>query len=199
MLFTNFDTQKEVLLLHNWTYQNKIFSDEECDKIIEYGESLEERYAMIGDEDNPINLELRKSKIAWILPTTDSDWIFDRMLYWADVHNAKYYRFNMIGAEMIQYTKYKKKKHKYDVHVDYHVDEGKQLVRKLSAVLFLSDPSEYEGGKFQIIGKESCYTTIEQKRGTIIFFPSFFLHRVTPITSGVRRSLVMWFMGPPFV
>lgn len=199
MLYTNFDTQKNVLALENWTYQNQIFSNEECDKIIEYAETLEEKYAMIGDMDNPINFDLRKSKVSWIDPNNDSNWIFDRMLYYADMHNAMYYRFNMIGCNSIQYTKYKKKKHKYDVHVDYYIDDERQLVRKLSAVLFLSDPSEYEGGKFQIIAKDSCYTTVEQKRGTIIFFPSFFLHRVTPVTSGTRRSLVMWIMGPPFV
>lgn len=199
MLFTHLDKHKDVLTLENWTYNDEIFSVEECDKIIEYAETLEEKYAMIGDTDNPINFEFRKSKVCWILPNNDSYWIFDRMFYYADMMNARFYRFNLVGCEMMQYTKYKKKKHKYDVHVDYHVDHERQLVRKLSGVLFLSDPSEYEGGKFQIIGKDSIYTTVEQKRGRVIFFPSFFLHRVTPVTSGTRRSLVIWLMGPPFV
>ena len=61
----------------------------------------------------------------------------------------------------------------------------------------LTDPSEYEGGELQLKSKNSI-TTVSKKKGTIIFFPSFMLHRVTPVTKGVRHSLVGWITGPPF-
>ena len=60
--------------------------------------------------------------------------------------------------------------------------------------LILSDPDEYEGGQLEIWGKPiDVY-----KKGSIIFFPSWMPHRVTPVTKGTRYSLVMWFMGAPF-
>jgi PKHD-type hydroxylase len=35
-------------------------------------------------------------------------------------------------------------------------------------------------------------------RGTVIAFPSYVLHRVTPIIAGTRKSLVVWITGPKF-
>jgi PKHD-type hydroxylase len=57
----------------------------------------------------------------------------------------------------------------------------------------------YEGGYFQInVGKESEPLFIQAKKGRAIFFPSFMIHRVTPVTLGTRRSLVVWVLGPKF-
>jgi PKHD-type hydroxylase len=71
------------------------------------------------------------------------------------------------------------------------------LPRKLSFSLILSNPNEYIGGDFEIlIGKKS--SPIIQTRGRVIAFPSFVMHRVTPLTSGVRKSIVFWALGPKF-
>ena len=35
-------------------------------------------------------------------------------------------------------------------------------------------------------------------RGTLVAFPSYVMHRVTPVTSGTRKSLVAWVAGPKF-
>jgi PKHD-type hydroxylase len=40
--------------------------------------------------------------------------------------------------------------------------------------------------------------TAPRKRGTLILFPSFLIHRVTPVNSGVRESMVSWISGPNF-
>jgi PKHD-type hydroxylase len=69
--------------------------------------------------------------------------------------------------------------------------------RKLSLVCQLSDPSEYEGGELQINTGEIF--TPEKQKGTVILFPSYLLHRVTPVTKGTRRSLVLWIEGPAFI
>ena len=37
------------------------------------------------------------------------------------------------------------------------------------------------------------------EEGSIIVFPSFVEHRVTPVTEGIRYSLVSWFVGPLYV
>jgi PKHD-type hydroxylase len=69
--------------------------------------------------------------------------------------------------------------------------------RKLSLILQLSDATEYEGGELQL-KDSSDHTAVERKKGHLIAFPSYLLHRVTPVTKGIRRSLVVWISGPAF-
>jgi PKHD-type hydroxylase len=86
-------------------------------------------------------------------------------------------------------------------HYDWHIDSGLEtntVPRKLSMALLLSDPSEFEGGELQIM-RAGVPESVEQKRGRAWFFPSYLMHRVTPVTKGIRRSLVMWVGGPAFV
>ena len=68
-------------------------------------------------------------------------------------------------------------------------------VRKISMTLLLSDPSEFKGGELQFMDKTKEIKDLKQ--GQAIFFASFLRHRVAPVKKGVRRSLVMWFGGPP--
>jgi PKHD-type hydroxylase len=69
--------------------------------------------------------------------------------------------------------------------------------RKLSVVLQLSDPSEYEGGDLEIMNCSEP-TQVKKEKGLVTAFPSFMLHRVTPVTKGIRRTLVVWLTGPRF-
>ena len=68
--------------------------------------------------------------------------------------------------------------------------------------IWLSDPDEYEGGEFDIESEgpyaDLRYDTLKLPKGSIIIFPSSFWHRVRPVISGVRKSLVIWFQGPSF-
>ena len=73
--------------------------------------------------------------------------------------------------------------------------------RKLSMSLFLNDENEYKGGDFQILnysGNPECngIHTVRGKAGTAILFPAFAAHKVTPVTEGVRKTLIYWFCGP---
>jgi len=77
------------------------------------------------------------------------------------------------------------------------IGKGKYSKRKISITVQLSDPDEYEGGDFEfLIGKEII--KLPRKKGCAIVFPSYFLHRVTPVTKGTRKSLVLWGSGQPF-
>jgi hypothetical protein len=96
---------------------------------------------------------------------------------------------------------------------DWHCDgfndsfssgELKGLTRKISLTLTLSDPKEYEGGdlQFKLRNTEKDKITFikeTREKGTLVFFPSFVWHRVTPVTSGTRYSLVLWSAGKPFI
>ena len=96
---------------------------------------------------------------------------------------------------MIQYSVYTEQEQGY---YDWHVDMGPHHARKLSLVCHLSDPSEYEGGELQINSSGRIIDT-EKGIGNVIIFPSYLLHRVTPVTRGVRKTLVLWVKGPPLI
>jgi PKHD-type hydroxylase len=100
------------------------------------------------------------------------------------------------SQEMTQIGRYKSAD---EGHYDWHMDvfppiDGVQ--RKLSISILLSDPSEFEGGELQFKGIED--QKILTKQGSIVVFPSFIEHRVTPVTKGVRYSAVTWARGPAF-
>jgi PKHD-type hydroxylase len=69
--------------------------------------------------------------------------------------------------------------------------------RKVSITVQLSDPSEYEGGDLQYFrgGNPDNADTVFKKKGYVFLFPSYMMHRVTPVTQGVRKSLVLWVGG----
>jgi len=80
-------------------------------------------------------------------------------------------------------------------HYDWHADLGPGISnRKLSVVLQLSDPNDYVGGELQM-NTGGGITSVPKQYGLLCFFPSFVLHRVTPLTSGTRTSLVTWLCG----
>ena len=76
-------------------------------------------------------------------------------------------------------------------------------IRKISMTLFMNNPDEYEGGEFDLElfepEKQPRYETFKLKKGSAIFFQSDSWHRVRPVSSGVRKSLVAWYSGPTFI
>jgi PKHD-type hydroxylase len=109
--------------------------------------------------------------------------------------NAQYYRFDLTGfGEPIQLTNYDQSEQgMYGWHQDY----GGGTSRKLSLVLQLTDPSQYEGGNLQVLTSGQPQT-VRKQRGLVAAFPSYVLHQVTPVMSGNRQSLVAWVSGPAF-
>ena len=82
-------------------------------------------------------------------------------------------------------------------HYDWHMDVGSESsTRKLSMSIQLSDSNNYEGGNLQFMIHRSIITAPREK-GAAIFFPSYLTHKVEEVTKGTRRSLVLWFHGPP--
>ena len=174
-----------------WTHG--VFNDAELDAIIRIGEHLQVTDARIsGDVLNP---EYRNSQTSWLFPNETTGWIFERLTGAILQTNAQFFGFDLTGLfQGLQFTKYEAPSQ----HYTWHQDSGPNCgIRKLSMSLQLSDPEDYEGGDLQFLhGKEE--TTAERKRGLMLFFPSWTLHRVTPVTKGTRYSLVAWVSGPPF-
>jgi PKHD-type hydroxylase len=154
-----------------------------------------------------INKKTRISDIVW----TNDQWIYDTI--WPVMHGANEragWKYDIRAVEAMQITRYKKggfyyfhKDGKSDHLSAYDEPDNEFLhghVRKLSMTVLLND--NYEGGEFQFAtyNKEKCTIDTPEfnKIGSIVVFPSDVEHRVTPVTKGIRYSLVAWFLGPPF-
>lgn len=171
------------------------FSDSEIDWL--QNKSIQaSTNALIGTKNNERNSsDIRRSKISWLEKTKDSSWVFERLSDVVSQINSQYYNFDITGfGEPLQLTNYDHTElGKYDWHEDYNAG----VSRKLSMVLQLTDPAQYEGGNLQIMTGEGI-STIKKQRGLIVVFPSYILHQVTPVTQGSRQSLVSWISGPAF-
>tara|TARA_A100000172_G_scaffold67880_1_gene47607 strand:- start:20 stop:610 length:591 start_codon:yes stop_codon:yes gene_type:complete len=143
---------------------------------------------------------IRKSKIAWL----KDSYLREQLFHSIDLFNKKNWNYDLDGTELFQYGIYSGGGY-YDWHIDQRPEiknlYGQSLVRKLSMTIWLNDPDEYEGGEFDIEVdgpyKDLRYESLKLPKGSIIVFPSNSWHRVRPVTSGERKSLVGWFSGPP--
>ena len=174
-----------------------VFTPDEVDAIIAYGDQLQPMKAEIaGRNDNTDHLRI--TRVAWIEhQRPEIRWLHTRLSEMVLQINAQFYRYDLYGLnEAFQYTVYEGAEGGY---YGWHVDMGEKRYepRKISLSLQLSDPSDYEGGDLVLEAGDSSYQA-EKARGTLIAFPSFVLHRVVPVTSGVRKSLVIWVAGPEF-
>ncbi len=141
--------------------------------------------------------QTRKTRIAWMYHNDQSKWLYDLLGWIANQLNATNFGFDLYGfVDALQYTVYEGSEVKPGFY-DWHMDQGHtSSPRKLSLVLQLTDPSEYEGGDLQFMGTHNSVATKEL--GSVHFFPSYIMHRVMPVTKGIRRSLVGWIAGPRF-
>jgi PKHD-type hydroxylase len=181
------------------SWWNDGFSTEELDSLEKQCDALPiDNAKIMGEDEVEDPTILRKSKVAWIHPwNSEFTWLFDRLAYMIQDMNSRYFGYDLKGiAEGIQYTVYNEQGDHYDWHVDSKARENIPT-RKLSLSLLLSDPSSFEGGDLEIWNSGGRMIA-ERKRGHITAFPSYSLHKVHPVTSGVRKSLVCWVSGPQF-
>ena len=166
------------------------FSNEECDRIVAFGNALREAEGRLGGD--LINEEVRDSTVAFLDHGEETDWIYRRIFSLGDRINQETWRFDLAGSSRVQFSTYGP-----DQHYDWHVDLGAnapQSCRKISISVQLTDPSAYDGGELELSWNRDSKTG-SMARGALIAFPSFVLHRVTPVTRGVRHSLVTWILG----
>jgi predicted 2-oxoglutarate/Fe(II)-dependent dioxygenase YbiX len=174
----------------------------------------------VGDGDyGTVDRDKRNAKNAWV-PTTH--WVAGFVWHYVMKANRENFLYDLtnIDGESLQYTVYGEGEY-YGWHNDaglasYYkpvsggnrghgeaqfqdfVNENCEKVRKLSFSLLLSDPDTYEGGNLQLMAEDGKSYIAPRQRGTIILFDSRTQHRVQKVTSGVRKSLVGWTVGPRF-
>jgi PKHD-type hydroxylase len=174
-------------------FQNA-FSEEELTRLYDLLESLRYQDATtIGNQDEKIS-EVRSSKIKWIPQTNNWQWLYEKLFNMIEEANGTLWNFDLFGTnEFIQYTEYLASD---QGHYDWHQDigPGGPSLRKVSLVVQLTEAEEYEGGDLQIWPGGNIWT-VPKGKGNVAIFPSYMMHRVTPMTSGVRKSLVLWAGG----
>jgi len=188
-------------------YLTDCFSRSFCDEIIDFAKPQDKVTALTG-EIGEEQKKVRNSKVIWL----EEPWIAREIMDACRVVNERAeWNFVLNTLEKMQFTIYDSSGQHYEWHTDSNF-EGKFSFRKLSFSLQLSEPWDYGGGQLLIdndLNKsyknkslkhtEFSFQTTWLSKGTIIFFPSYQWHKVTPVFRGTRYSLVGWFNGPRFV
>ena len=189
-------------------YFSKALSPQICDEIKKFALNKKKKELALTGNLKSNNLskkdiesmkKIRHSNVVWL----NEGWLYNLLTPYVNTANENAgWNFQFERSENIQFTIYNKNQY-YDWHTDAGVDFP--IYRKLSMTVQLSDPNDYEGGdlEFDLRNQTKSPTNIIntpqiREQGTICVFPSFVWHRVTPIITGKRYSLVMWTYGQPF-
>lgn len=179
----------------------------ECieEDLSKFDEELAESVLIGGNIDN----KKRKSTNSWI-PTTH--WVGGFLFHYILKANRENFLYDILGFEneTLQYTQYG-----IDEYYHWHQDGGLSIARKpegilssdfllnstetcrkLSVSLQLNGPDDYEGGFLEFMSEDDEIYQAPKERGTVVVFDSRAKHRVTPVTNGIRKSLVGWVNGP---
>jgi len=176
----------------DWVQGAERLSDASCDELIAASREFPVTPATIVEEaqyGGHRKLEARK-----IGQTERTAWVFELLCEIAAEASGNHFELALTSITRApQYVEYKPGCGHFGWHNDYShgvVDAP----RKLTIIIQLSAPEEYEGGRLQTFGIE--VEDLPRERGTILAFPSLVYHQITPVTQGVRRALVAWIAGP---
>jgi PKHD-type hydroxylase len=172
------------------------FTPAECDRIVALAVAAPASDARLVGQVRDHNL--RRADLVWVDELTETGWIMDRLIDVVRVANRTVYGFDLTEfAESPQIARYAAER---EGHFDWHSDIGEGVLairRKLTLVVQLSDPGTYLGGALELRpGVQTVTARID--RGAATLFPSYLLHRVAPVTDGIRHSLTVWAHGPAF-
>jgi PKHD-type hydroxylase len=177
-----------------------------CALIIGFGDRLTAVKATVTDEraksGKRLDEDLRRTDVGF---WDETHWINGLLAHYALLANRETWNLDLSLMPGVQYAIYTQKS-----FFSWHIDELPKpfgplaparwigLNRKLSVIVNLSDPDAYEGGDVQL--RDRLGNPMEnpgiRSRGTVLVFPSNVAHTVTPVTAGVRNSLVGWYLGP---
>lgn len=185
-----------------WQMWENRFSKPTCERIVTLAKLLPEAEAKVGGNNNNgiVNKSTRRSKVRWLngamldfkdlyLDIVDMFHQANRVAFGVDLWHLHEMQFTEYNAEDEGY---------YDWHIDTFLEGSNPSQRKLSMVIQLSDPNDYEGGvlEMQPWFMEPPPADKLKNQGAVVVFPSLVHHRVTPVTKGTRYSLVAWMEGP---
>ena len=153
----------------------------------------------IKDTNKGITPKKRITDIKWFKLNKDTEWLFKKIINKIIDVNSKNFDLQLKFVEDLQFSEYtEEKKGFYSKHYDCGIKKSLDNyvdIRKLSFTIQLTDENEYKGGEL-IFYLDDGEKKAPKSKGTIIFFQSDISHEVTPVTKGIRHSLVSWVQGP---
>ena len=202
-----------------WYFKSAI-PERICDDIVRYGKQLQDEMALTGGFGDVKNLNKKQIKNLKKKRNSDIVWMNDKWIYkeiHPYIHTANQsagWNFQWDHSESFQFTKYTKCQF-YDWHCDgwdqpYQRESANDpshgKIRKLSVTVTLTDPKKYKGGELEfdfrnqdLDKKPNIHKCTEiLPKGSLVVFPGFVWHRVCPVKSGERNSLVIWNLGWPY-
>lgn len=193
----NYPIQKFIPPYEPYAIWEGAFTPEECEKIKQQGELLEFSKGRVGNERE--DAIIRDSNITWVPHTPDTEWMIEKLSNLISRMNYDKFQLELSIFDGMQYSKYGKDQH-YDWHIDTVLKFAHMqptLMRKLSLSLMLSDLSEYEGGHLILncAGNVSNAEPFRPKQGDLVVFYSHIPHKVNPVISGERVTMVSWALG----
>lgn len=172
----------------------------ECEWVIERGNKLALELASIGTPTVRQVCPETRCVESQAFDAPDASWLYDRLAQRVAAANRDYFDFDLTGLiEPLQFLRYTPAHEELpDGHYTWHVDhgEGAMATRKLSMVINLSPPSEYDGCRLTLFTERGAFESPYIGQGDAILFPSWTVHSVSPITRGTRYALVAWVHGP---
>lgn len=173
----------------------ELFTTDELDRLERDCDALQLEQAQLTGSAG-----IRSTQVAWVhrMPATEA--LYQRMESVMLEVNSKVFRFDLSGLTPMQYAVYRQSEAGYfDWHSDYGRYRGDpgQEPRKITMSLQLSTGADYDGCDLEIRAAHPL-DVAPRERGTLVAFRANALHRVTPITRGIRKSLVIWAAGPEF-
>ncbi|APZ52567.1 2OG-Fe(II) oxygenase [Salipiger abyssi] len=172
------------------------FADADCDRIIDLARAAPSADARLVGRNRDHNL--RRADLVWLDDVPGTEWIMARIIEIVRSANREAFGFDLDAFdESAQVARYGAER---QGHFGWHSDIGDGRLaarRKLTMVVQLSDPASYRGGTLEIMPSAHSAEAAPE-RGSATLFPSFLLHRVTPVEEGERHSLTIWAHGPAF-
>lgn len=179
-----------------WAYVRDFLTPEECNSIINIGNSHQRVVSVVNETNDVIN-SIRRNHVVFLKSVdTANEWIFSKVANTVNSLNRQFWNFDLKFLETLQFTIYDEPGDFYTAHMD--MGHNRVEARKLSIVVQLSDPADYQGSNLQLHSCGMDFYNTMRDRGTLIAFPSYMVHQVTPLLVGTRYSLVSWVCGPTF-
>jgi PKHD-type hydroxylase len=182
--------QQDLPLFQPFAVAQNFLTEQQIERLIaENGPSLTDGKLGLGDS----NATIRRSKVVFLPAEEKHKWLYERLWRAAQEVNRQMFCVDLAGVEPnIQLARYDSADRGfYGWHTDF---AAVRPLRKLSISIQLSHSEDYDGGDLELMFGAEPHK-LDRTKGACLVFPSFTLHRVTPVTRGTRWSLVAWILG----
>jgi predicted 2-oxoglutarate/Fe(II)-dependent dioxygenase YbiX len=179
------------------TFPTMMFTNEECDRIIQIAKDSYSSAASVGSgKKGNVAKQIRSAEIYPIENDEENRWIFKKIASVVSVVNAVHFEYDISAIEYALQLIHYPSDADVPGHYNWHVDAGPGAVatRKISFTAQLSDPNSYTGCDL-IVDDHGNKIQASRERGSFSLFPSYMPHVVTPIETGDRYALVIWIHG----